>query len=52
MAQLMIHLLITDKVYTKRFSSVYSYSDFLLGSITPDAVHVKNYTRELKDISH
>ena len=53
MAQPMMHLLIADKVYTKKFSSFYSYGDFLLGSIAPDAVHVKeNYTRNLKDISH
>ena len=53
MAQPMMHLLIADKVYTKKFSSVFSYGEFLLGSIAPDAVHVKeNYTRELKDISH
>lgn len=53
MAQPMMHLLIADKVYTQKFSSLYSYGDFLSGSIAPDAVHVKeNYTRELKDISH
>ena len=53
MAQPMMHLLIADKIYAKKFSSFYSYGDFLLGSIAPDAVHVKeNYTRELKDISH
>ena len=53
MAQSMMHLLIADKVYTEKFSPVYSYGDFLLGSIAPDAVHAKeNYTRELKDISH
>ena len=53
MAQPMMHLLIADKVYTKKLSSVFSYGEFLLGSIAPDAVHIKeNYTRELKDISH
>ena len=53
MAQPMMHLLIADKVYTEKLGSFYSYGDFLLGSIAPDAVHVKeNYTRELKDISH
>ncbi|MDE7298671.1 MAG: zinc dependent phospholipase C family protein [Lachnospiraceae bacterium] len=53
MAQPMMHLLIADKIYTEKFSFIHSYSDFLLGSIAPDAVHVKeNYTRELKDISH
>ena len=53
MAQPMMHLLIADKIYAKKFSSIYSYGEFLLGSIAPDAVHVKeNYTRELKDISH
>ena len=53
MAQPMMHLLIADKIYTKKSSSIHSYDDFLLGSIAPDAVHVKeNYTREIKDISH
>lgn len=53
MAQPMMHLLIADKIYTEKASSIYSYGDFLLGSIAPDAVHVKeNYTREIKDISH
>ncbi len=53
MAQPMMHLLIADKIYTEKASSIHSYSDFLLGSIAPDAVHVKeNYTREIKDISH
>ena len=53
MAQPMMHLLIADKIYTKIFNSIHSYGDFLLGSIAPDAVHVKeNYTREIKDISH
>ncbi len=53
MAQPMMHLLIADKIYTKKFSSIHSYGEFLLGSIAPDAVHVKaNYTREIKDISH
>ena len=53
MAQPMMHLLIADKIYTKNSSSIRSYGDFLLGSIAPDAVHVKkNYTREIKDISH
>ena len=53
MAQPMMHLLIADKIYTKNCSSICSYADFLLGSIAPDAVHVKkNYKREIKDISH
>ena len=53
MAQPMMHLLIADKIYTKKFISIHSYGDFLLGSIAPDAVHVKeNYTREIKKISH
>ena len=53
MAQPMMHLLIADKIYTKRIVSIHSYGDFLLGSIAPDAVHEKeNYTREIKDISH
>ena len=53
MAQPMMHLLIADKIYTEKSSSIHLYGDFLLGSIAPDAVHVKeNYTREIKDISH
>ena len=53
MAQPMMHLLIADKIYTGNVISIHSYGDFLLGSIAPDAVHVKeNYIRELKDISH
>ena len=53
MAQPMMHLLIADKIYTEKFTLIHSYGDFLLGSIAPDAVHVKeNYTREIKDISH
>ncbi|MBD5528490.1 MAG: hypothetical protein HDR02_08810 [Lachnospiraceae bacterium] len=53
MAQPMMHLLIADEIYTEKSSSIHSYGDFLLGSIAPDAVHVKeNYTREIKDISH
>lgn len=53
MAQPMMHLLIADKVYTKKSSSFNSYGDFLLGSIAPDAVHKnESYTRELKNISH
>ncbi len=51
MAQTITHLLVADKIYTK--IPVNSYGDFLLGSIAPDAVHVKeNYTREIKNISH
>lgn len=51
-AQPMMHLLVADKIYRK-FSSIHLYGDFLLGSIAPDAVHVKeDYTREIKDISH
>lgn len=53
MAQPMMHLLIADKIYTEKSSSIHSYGDFLLGSIAPDAVHInENYTREIKDISH
>lgn len=53
MAQPMMHLLIADRIYSEKFGSILSYGDFLLGSIALDAVHVKkNYTRELKDISH
>ena len=49
----MMHLLVADKIYTEKSGSIHSYSNFLLGSIAPDAVHEKaNYTRELKDISH
>ena len=52
-AQPMMHLLVADKIYTEIFSSIHSYGDFLLGSIAPDAVHVKeDYTREIKNISH
>lgn len=47
MAQPMMHLLIADKIYTEKSGSTHSYGDFLLGSIAPDAVHVKeDYTRE------
>lgn len=53
MAQPMIYLLIADKIYTEKVGSIHSYGDFLLGSIAPDAVHAKkNYTREIKEISH
>ena len=53
MAQSMMHLLIADKIYTEKSNSIHSYGDFLLGSIAPDAVHVKkNYIRGMKDISH
>lgn len=53
MAQPMMHMLIADKIYTEKIIPIHSYGDFLLGSIAPDAVHVKeNYSREIKDISH
>lgn len=53
MAHPIMHLLIADKVYGEISSSIHVYSDFLLGSIAPDAVHEKeNYTREIKEISH
>ena len=53
MAQTMMHLLIAGKIYESRTISISSYGDFLLGSIAPDAVHVREqYTREMKDISH
>ena len=53
MALPMLHLLIADKIYTEKFSSIHSSGEFLLGSIAPDAVHAKeNYTREIKNISH
>lgn len=53
MAQPMMHLLIADRIYTEKIIPICSYADFLLGSIAPDAVHVKeNYKREVKNISH
>lgn len=53
MAQPMMHLLIADGICTEKAIPIDSYEDFLLGSIAPDAVHVKeNYIREIKDISH
>ena len=49
----MMHLLIADKIYTEKSSSIHSYGEFLLGSIAPDAIHAKeNWTRGLKNISH
>ena len=53
MAQPMMHLLIADKIYQEKSSSIHSYGEFLLGSIAPDAVHMRaDYTREQKQISH
>ena len=53
MAQPMMHLLIADKIYTKESGTILSYGEFLLGSIAPDAVHMReDYTRERKRISH
>ncbi len=53
MAQPMMHLLIADKIYTEKSGLIRSYGEFLLGSIAPDAVHMReNYTREIKEISH
>lgn len=53
MAQPMMHLLIANKIYKEKCILINSYEDFLLGSIAPDAVHMReNYTREIKDISH
>lgn len=53
MAQPMMHLLIADKIYTEASGLIYSYGEFLLGSIAPDAVHMReDCTREIKDISH
>lgn len=53
MAQPMMHLLIADRVYAEAAGSIRSYGGFLLGSIAPDAVHMRaDCTRELKNISH
>lgn len=53
MAQTMMHLLIAEKIYKSGMIPISSYGDFLLGSIAPDAVHVREqYTRKMKDISH
>lgn len=53
MAQPMMHLLIADKIDKSKILSINSYGNFLLGSIAPDAVHVRDdYTRKLKDLSH
>ena len=41
MALPMMHLLVADKIYTEKSGSIHSYSEFLLGSIAPDAVHEK-----------
>lgn len=53
MAQPMMHLLIADALYQNKSLSIDSYGEYLLGSIAPDAVHVReDYSRELKDLSH
>lgn len=53
MAQPMMHLLVADKIYTEKSGSIGSYGDFLLGSIAPDAVHMRaDFTRERKRVSH
>ncbi len=53
MAQPMMHLLIADKIYTEKSGSILSYGEFLLGSIAPDAVHMReDCTKEQKRISH
>lgn len=53
MAQPMMHLLVAERVYNSGCIPIQAYGDFLLGSIAPDAVHMKaNYERRLKDISH
>lgn len=53
MAQPMMHLLVADKIYAEKPGSIHSYGEFLLGSIAPDAVHMREEcTREQKRISH
>lgn len=53
MAQTMMHLLIAARIYESKKVPIHSYGNFLMGSIAPDAVHVKaEYRREIKDISH
>ena len=53
MAMPMMHLLIADKIYTEDSSAIRSYGEFLLGSIAPDAVHMReDCTRELKRTAH
>ncbi len=53
MAQPMMHLLVAEIIYSSKHILIRSFEDFLLGSIAPDAVHMKaDYVRELKDISH
>lgn len=53
MAQPMMHLLIADNIYGEKPGSFRSYGDFLLGSIAPDAVHMRaDCTKEMKRISH
>ena len=53
MAQPMMHLSVADKIYTEAPSSIHSYGEFLLGSIAPDAVHMReDYTGVQKRISH
>lgn len=53
MAQSMMHLLAADRIYREKPGSFHSYGDFLLGSIAPDAVHMRaDYTREQKRASH
>lgn len=53
MAQPMMHMLIADRIYAEMSGSIHSYGEFLLGSIAPDAVHMRDdYTRELKRTAH
>lgn len=53
MAQPMMHLLIADNIYRENPGDFSSYGSFLLGSIAPDAVHMRaDWTREMKRISH
>lgn len=53
MAQPMMHLLVAEIIYSSKRIPIRSIGDFLLGSIAPDAVHMKaDYERRLKDISH
>lgn len=53
MAQPMMHLLIADKIYREKSGLIHSYGELLLGSIAPDAVHMReDCTKERKRISH
>ena len=52
MAYTMTHILAAEKVL-KHFAEVNDFSTYILGAISPDAVHADpNYTVELKEKSH